>query len=58
MLAGSRKRAKVVPRPPEGIMGTEPPYRVRVTDINGSVLEAPVELAPGAQDTGLQFECN
>ncbi len=39
-------------------MGLDLPYRVRVTDINGSVLEAPLDLAPGAQDTGLQFECN
>lgn len=44
--------------PPEGIMGADLPYRVRATDENGSVIEAPVELKAGAQDSGLQFECN
>lgn len=44
--------------PPEGIFGEDLPYRVRVTDVNGSVLEAPVDLKAGGQDTGLQFECN
>lgn len=44
--------------PPEGDMGGTGPYRVRVTDTNGSVLEAPIELAAGAQNTGLQFSCN
>lgn len=44
--------------PPEGNMGTTQPFRVRVTDVNGSVLEAPLPLAAGAQDTGLQFSCN
>lgn len=45
-------------QPPEGIMGEDLPYRVRVTDVNGSVLEAPIELKAGAQDSGLQFTCN
>lgn len=44
--------------PPEDNMGTTEPFRVRVTDVNGSVLEAPLPLAAGAQDTGLQFTCN
>jgi len=45
--------------PPEGVMGATSPYRVRVTDINGSIVEAPVALmVPGGQDTGVQFECN
>ncbi len=44
--------------PPDGNMGTETPYRVRVTDVNGSVLEAPVDLAAGGQDSGVQFSCN
>lgn len=43
--------------PPNGKMG-EPPYRVRVTDVNGSVLEADIELKGGEQDTGKQFTCN
>lgn len=44
--------------PNEGKWGEELPYRVRVTDENGSVIEGPVELKAGGQDTGLQFECN
>ncbi len=45
--------------PPDGIMGDKDgPYRVRVTDENGSVLEAPITLSAGKQDSGLQFECN
>jgi len=44
-------------QPPNGKMGTNP-YRVRITDVNGSVLEAPLPLAAGAQDTGLQLTCN
>lgn len=44
--------------PPEGIMGDDLPYRVRATDENGSVIEAPVDLKAGGQDSGVQFECN
>ncbi len=44
--------------PPDGKFGEETPYRVRVTDVNGSVLEAPVALMAGDQDSGVQFECN
>ncbi len=40
--------------PPEGIMGT---YRVRVTDVNGGVIEEQLELAPGAQGGNSQFAC-
>lgn len=40
--------------PPEGIMGT---YRVRVTDINGGVIEEQLELVAGAQGDNAQFEC-
>lgn len=43
--------------PPEGIMGDALPYRVRATDENGSVIEAPVALKAGGQDS-VQFECN
>ncbi len=43
--------------PPNGKMG-QPPYRVRVTDVNGSVLEADLELKAGEQDSGQQFTCN
>jgi expansin (peptidoglycan-binding protein) len=44
--------------PPDAKFGEETPYRVRVTDVNGSVLEAPVELMAGDQDSGVHFECN
>lgn len=47
--------------PPEGDMGDTGgggPYRVRVTDTNGSVLEAPMQLKGGAQESGKQFSCN
>ncbi len=36
---------------PDGKMGAAP-YRVRVTDVNGSVLEADVPLAAGDHDSG------
>lgn len=42
--------------PPDGKMGSSP-YRVRVTDVNGSVIEAPVEKKAGGQDSGVQFTC-
>jgi expansin (peptidoglycan-binding protein) len=42
---------------PDGKMGASP-YRVRVTDVNGSVLEADVPLAAGDYDSGVQFTCN
>jgi expansin (peptidoglycan-binding protein) len=41
-------------RPPEDDMGT---YRVRLTDINGGVIEEQLELAPGLQGGNAQFEC-
>jgi expansin (peptidoglycan-binding protein) len=40
--------------PPNDDMGT---YRVRVTDINGGVIEEQLELAPGLQGGNAQFEC-
>jgi expansin (peptidoglycan-binding protein) len=40
--------------PPEGAMGT---YRVRITDVNGAVIEEQLELAPGAQGGDAQFDC-
>jgi expansin (peptidoglycan-binding protein) len=43
--------------PPEGKMGMAP-YRVRATDINGAVIEAPLKLSGDEQDSGLQFTCN
>ncbi len=43
--------------PPEGKMGNAP-YRVRATDINGAVVEAPLKLSGDEQDSGLQFTCN
>jgi hypothetical protein len=41
-------------RPPDDDMGT---YRVRLTDINGGVIEEQLELAPGLQGGNAQFEC-
>lgn len=45
-------------RPPEGMdggdMGT---YRVRVTDINGAIVEEQLELAAGPQGGNGQFDC-
>ena len=41
-------------RPPEDDMGT---YRVRLTDINGGVIEEQLELAAGLQGGNAQFEC-
>jgi expansin (peptidoglycan-binding protein) len=41
-------------RPPNDDMGT---YRVRVTDINGGVIEEQLELTAGAQGGSGQFEC-
>lgn len=41
-------------RPPEDDMGT---YRVRLTDINGGVIEEQLELAPGLQGGNAQFDC-
>jgi expansin len=43
--------------PPDGKMGNAP-YRVRATDINGAVIEAPLKLSGDEQDSGLQFTCN
>lgn len=40
--------------PPEGVMGT---YRVRVTDVNGGVIEEQLTLAPGNQGGNAQFAC-
>jgi expansin (peptidoglycan-binding protein) len=40
--------------PPEGVMGT---YRVRVTDVNGGVIEEQLALAPGNQGGNAQFAC-
>ncbi len=44
-------------QPPEGIFGNVLPYRVRVTDINGTVLETTVDLEAGDQDTGFKMTC-
>ncbi|HXS16126.1 MAG TPA: hypothetical protein VN764_03000, partial [Polyangiaceae bacterium] len=44
--------------PPNGKFGELTPYRVRATDVNGSVVEAPVQLVAGDQDSGVRFECN
>jgi expansin len=41
-------------RPPNDDMGT---YRVRLTDINGGVIEEQLELTGGAQGGNGQFEC-
>jgi expansin len=40
--------------PPEGVMGT---YRVRVTDVNGGVIEEQLELEAGPQGGNAQFAC-
>jgi len=42
--------------PPNGTFGS-PPYRVRVTDINGTVLEDLVDLASGDQEAENQMTC-
>jgi expansin (peptidoglycan-binding protein) len=42
--------------PPNGTFGT-PPYRVRVTDINGTVLEDTVNLEGGDQEAQNQMSC-
>lgn len=42
--------------PPNGTFGT-PPYRVRVTDVNGTVLEDLVDLAGGDQEAENQMIC-
>jgi expansin len=42
--------------PPNGTFGT-PPYRVRVTDVNGTVLEDLVDLAAGDQESENQMTC-
>jgi expansin (peptidoglycan-binding protein) len=42
--------------PPNGHMGTSP-YAVRVTDVNGTVLEASLALSGEDQDSGQQFSC-
>jgi expansin (peptidoglycan-binding protein) len=44
-------------QPPEGIFGNVTPYRVRITDINGTVLETTVDLEAGDQDTGFKMTC-
>ena len=45
-------------RPPEGMdggdMGT---YRVRITDINGAIVEEQLELTAGPQGGTGQFDC-
>jgi expansin (peptidoglycan-binding protein) len=40
--------------PPDGVMGT---YRVRVTDVNGGVVEDQLALKAGAQGGDAQFAC-
>jgi expansin (peptidoglycan-binding protein) len=40
--------------PPNDDMGT---YRVRITDINGGVIEEQLSLSPGGQGGGSQFAC-
>jgi expansin (peptidoglycan-binding protein) len=42
--------------PPNGHMGTSP-YQIRVTDVNGAVLEGAVALSGADQDSGQQFSC-
>jgi expansin (peptidoglycan-binding protein) len=42
--------------PPNGTFGT-PPYRVRVTDVNGTVLEDTVDLTSGDQEAENQMTC-
>jgi expansin (peptidoglycan-binding protein) len=42
--------------PPDGRFGTSP-YRVRVTDVNGTVLEDTVDLAAGDQEAANQMTC-
>jgi expansin (peptidoglycan-binding protein) len=42
--------------PPNGTFGS-PPYRVRVTDINGTILEDTVELSSGDQEAENQMTC-
>jgi expansin (peptidoglycan-binding protein) len=42
--------------PPNGTFGA-PPYRVRVTDVNGTVLEDTVDLAAGDQEAANQMTC-
>jgi expansin len=42
--------------PPNGTFGA-PPYRVRVTDVNGTVLEDNVDLASGDQEAENQMTC-
>jgi len=42
--------------PPNGTFGS-PPYRVRVTDVNGTVLEDTVDLASGDQEAANQMTC-
>ena len=41
-------------RPPNDDMGT---YRVRITDINGGVVEEQLELTGGEQGGNGQFDC-
>ncbi|HKO90659.1 MAG TPA: expansin EXLX1 family cellulose-binding protein [Polyangiaceae bacterium] len=40
--------------PPDGVMGT---YRVRITDVNGAVVEEQLALTAGAQGGDAQFDC-
>lgn len=42
--------------PPNGTFGT-PPYRVRVTDVNGTVLEDTLDLTSGDQEAENQMTC-
>jgi expansin len=42
--------------PPNGTFGA-PPYRVRVTDVNGTVLEDTVDLTSGDQEAENQMTC-
>jgi expansin len=42
--------------PPDGTFGA-PPYRVRVTDVNGTVLEDTVDLTAGDQEAANQMTC-
>ena len=42
--------------PPNGHMGASP-YQIRVTDVNGAVLEGSVALSGADQDSGQQFSC-
>jgi expansin (peptidoglycan-binding protein) len=42
--------------PPNGTFGA-PPYRIRVTDVNGTVLEDTIELTGGDQEAANQMTC-